>query len=77
MACGRCASSNQKEFPAEICVHLPDLSDLTSPPVLLFPKLLVCLRCGFTEFTLPEGELSLLAQNTSAIASLGKGGKHL
>jgi hypothetical protein len=27
---------------------------------MVFPKLAVCLRCGFTEFTVPERELSVL-----------------
>jgi hypothetical protein len=62
MACGRCSSDLRSEFPAEVYVHLLDLQDLNSPPVLVFPEITVCLHCGFSEFILPEPELSLLAQ---------------
>ena len=60
MPCRSCSSSNQQQFASEICIHLP--GDLKTPAVLVFPNLLVCLDCGFTEFTNPEGELRLLRQ---------------
>jgi hypothetical protein len=69
MACGQCGSGNQKEFPAEICVHLPDLRNLNTPPTLAFPKLLVCLHCGFTQFALSDDALRLLTQDAPVIAS--------
>ncbi len=28
----------------------------------MFPKLAICLDCGFTEFTVPEKELRVLVQ---------------
>ena len=30
----------------------------------VFPKVAVCLECGFTEFTIPERELSVLVHGT-------------
>jgi hypothetical protein len=30
--------------------------------VLVFPTLVVCLKCGVTEFTIPEAELPLLGR---------------
>ena len=54
------------QFVAEINVHFPGLRNLDKPPVLVFPKLLVCLGCGVSKFTLPEGELGLLRGNIAA-----------
>jgi hypothetical protein len=61
MACKSCRSEKQREFGAEICIHFPGLKNLDKPAVLVFPKLLVCLDCGFTQFTVPEAELQCLA----------------
>jgi hypothetical protein len=60
MQCKVCGSHNQTEFNAEINVHFPGLKNVDKPAVLVFPKLLLCLDCGFTEFTLSETELHLL-----------------
>jgi hypothetical protein len=46
---------------SEVAIHFPGLKGLDQPIVWSFPKLLVCLECGFTEFTVPERELSVLA----------------
>ena len=64
MVCRRCASHNQKEFGAEINIHHSGLRELDEPDVLVFPKLVVCLRCGLAEFTVSESELRLLASVT-------------
>jgi hypothetical protein len=61
MPCALCTSSNQAEFTAEINIHLGGLKNIDHPGVLAFPRLLVCLDCGFTQFTAPEAELALLA----------------
>lgn len=64
MPCKKCGSERQAEYGSEINVHSPAHNDLDSEPLLLFPKLLVCLKCGFTEFTLSESELPLLSNRT-------------
>lgn len=61
MICKVCRSNNQNGFNAEINIHFRGLEHLEKPPVLVYPKLVICLHCGFTEFTLPEGELRALA----------------
>jgi hypothetical protein len=60
MQCKACGSHKQAEFNSEINVHFPRLKNLDKPAVFVFPKLLLCLDCGFTEFTLRESELLLL-----------------
>jgi hypothetical protein len=66
MACKRCASERQGSFNGEIALHFPGLQGLDKPIVWVFPKLSVCLRCGSAEFTIPESELGVLAQNAGA-----------
>lgn len=41
MSCTFCQSSNQREFPAEVNIHLPGLRNSSNPGVFVFPKLLV------------------------------------
>ena len=54
MSCASCASSNQREFAAEINVHFRGLENIDNPGILVFAKLLVCLDCGFSRFILTE-----------------------
>lgn len=67
MSCLLCASDNQAEFGTEILVHFPGLKNLDKPPVWVFPKLLVCLDCGFSRFTTPQRELEILAGGAPTI----------
>jgi transposase len=60
MRCPSCGSRNQADFVAEINVHFRGLRNLDKPGILLFPKLLLCLDCGFSCFTTPATELALL-----------------
>jgi hypothetical protein len=66
MACRSCRSEHQTEFGAEINIHFPGRKGLDKPAVLVFPKLVVCLDCGFTELTLAETELRLLGVGAAA-----------
>ena len=61
MSCPTCRSENQMEFSAEMLVHLGGIKNLDKSGVVLFPKVLVCLACGFSQFTVPKTELALLA----------------
>jgi hypothetical protein len=62
MSCRLCGSENQGTFYSEINVHFRELKNLTRRPILVFPKLVVCLDCGLTEFRIEETELRRLAQ---------------
>jgi hypothetical protein len=58
------------EFLGEICLHFPGgLESLNKPLIWVFPKIVVCLDCGWAQFAVPEAELKLIQQN------LGSGGK--
>jgi hypothetical protein len=65
MPCPSCASRNQSEFPVEMIIHLTGLKNVTNPGVLLFPRLLVCLDCGFLQYKVPGSELRLLGTGSS------------
>jgi hypothetical protein len=73
MPCMLCASNHQAEFVAEMNIHFAGLKNLDKPSVWTFPKLMVCLDCGYSQFTIPETELGLLVRDTPAkAASNGK-----
>src|SRR5207302_834461 len=59
MSCKSCKSENQSRLATEIAIHLPGLN---TPHLFLYPRLLVCLDCGFTEFSIPEAELRRLME---------------
>ena len=59
-SCCSCHSINQNSFTAEVAIHFPGLKGLGKPIVWVFPKLLVCLDCGYSEFMLSERELKVL-----------------
>ncbi len=62
MACKKCSAENQSTFNGEVAIHFPGLKGLDKPIVWVFPKLAVCLDCGFTEFTVPESETRVLRE---------------
>jgi hypothetical protein len=64
MACLSCGSKRQAEFSAEMLIHFGGLKNLDKPGVWVFPKLLVCLDCGFLQSTIPVPELASLAAGT-------------
>ncbi len=68
MSCKSCQSENQHALNGEIAIHFPGLKGLDKPIVWVFPKLLVCMNCGFTEFTVPETDLRRLGESAAAAA---------
>jgi hypothetical protein len=76
MTCRLCSSENQREFVSEMVIHFSGLQNMKKPKVLAFPKLRVCMDCGFTESTMRETELRLLGKHAAeqvTAASLSQG----
>jgi len=62
--CPSCASPRKTEFLGEICLHFPGgLESLDRPLVWAFPKVVVCLECGWAQFAVPEAEVKVIQQN--------------
>ena len=69
MTC-KCDSSDKKStLNGEVAIRFPGLQGLDKTTVLVFPKLVVCLQCGLTEFTIPENELRLLVRDARAASA--------
>jgi hypothetical protein len=68
MSCKSCQSQNQRNFTAEVAIHYPGLKGLAKPIVWVFPQLLVCMNCGFTEFAIPEANLRRLVEGAADAA---------
>jgi hypothetical protein len=66
MSCFVCRSANQSEFPTKMVVHFQGQRNLKKVGVWLFPKVLVCLNCGYSRFTVPETELPFLTKSAEA-----------
>jgi hypothetical protein len=64
MTCKGCHSEKRSVYNGEVAIHFSGREGLEKPIVWNFPKLLVCLHCGFTEFTVPKRELQVLEQGT-------------
>jgi hypothetical protein len=45
-------------------IHFNGLTNVSNPGVLAFPKVSVCLDCGFSVFTVQETELTVLSEDT-------------
>jgi hypothetical protein len=69
MRCPSCGSGHQTEFMAEINVHFSGLQNLDRPGVLVFPRVMICLDCGFSRFNTPQAELVELTIGTSTETS--------
>jgi hypothetical protein len=69
MSCKSCSSTNEAEFTAEIMIHFSDRRHLENPGVLAFPRISVCLDCGFSCLTIPEAELQALREANAAPAA--------
>ena len=68
MSCKSCQSENQRTLNGEVAIHFPGLKGLDKPIVWVYPKLPVCMNCGFTEFAIPETDLRRLLEGAADAA---------
>jgi hypothetical protein len=73
MACVECASNNEAKFSTEIAFHFSGMQGLDKPCIFVFPKVLVCLDCGFSRFTTPDTEIVALAKSVGRHEKPGNG----
>jgi hypothetical protein len=72
MPCRLCHSKNQRLFPTEIAVHAPSDGDVENlRQTLVFPQVLVCLDCGFSEFSISDEKLRELPRSKPTIPTEG------
>lgn len=62
MSCLSCASQNLVTLSVEMNMHFTGLRNIDKPGVWLFPDVLVCLDCGYSQFSVPAVELARLAE---------------
>jgi hypothetical protein len=74
MVCSKCTSENMGPFSAEVAIHFPGRAGINKPIVWTFPKLIVCLDCGHTDFTVPDRELTVLVTGAPVEGALVFGG---
>jgi hypothetical protein len=67
MACKQCSSDYQSTLSTEMNIHFPGREGLDKPTVWVFPKVLVCLDCGFAEFVVPTNELHVLVEGLTRV----------
>jgi hypothetical protein len=60
MTC-KCASKIERCFKSEMVLNLHELEDLSRGPVYVCQDMLVCLKCGHAQLTIPQAELERLA----------------
>jgi hypothetical protein len=65
MACKSCGSDKQRDFSAEMIIHFPGRKGLDKPVVPVLTKLVVCLDCGSTMFTIADAQLRLLEEDAA------------
>jgi hypothetical protein len=65
MICPNCSSNALEEFSTEMMLHCVGVQKFNNSGILISPKILVCLECGFSYFTTPENELVLLREGLS------------
>jgi hypothetical protein len=58
MNCPKCQSASLSVIPAEIRLYRNCHRTLSHPPMTPSPDILVCLDCGWSEFSIPRSWLS-------------------
>ena len=76
MICAKCESGSVLVVPAEIRLYHNCHRTLSHPPMTPSPDIMICLDCGWSEFSVPSTWLSagwlrsVRSQNLSTSASI-------
>jgi predicted nucleic-acid-binding Zn-ribbon protein len=70
MSCISCGSNDNAEFVTELIIHFSGLENLDKPGVRAFPRLLVCLNCGYSHFIVQESELASVARGARTLGTM-------
>jgi len=71
MSCTRCLSLHQTELNSEINLHVRGLPNLGESGIFVFPRVLVCLDCGLSQFIIEERELAEIMERNLTQRGLG------
>jgi hypothetical protein len=58
MICTKCQSTSLSVIPAEVRLYRNAPRTLSHPPMTPSPDILVCLDCGWSEFSIPRSWLT-------------------
>jgi len=53
MTCKTCQTPAMASFPADVRFYINGSLTMSAPPLSPSPKVMVCLSCGSSEFTVP------------------------
>jgi len=77
MVCPKCQSTSVSVIAAEVRLYRNPLRTLGHPPMTPSPDVVVCLDCGWGEFSIPPGWLSAGwlrgLRSQVAVSNLGTG----
>jgi hypothetical protein len=58
------------EFDGEMAIHFPGRKGLNTPPIFSFPKLVVCLKCGFMRCSISPAELRQVQDSAGSVEEI-------
>jgi len=54
--CAVCQSTDHREFPAEMNIHVPGTNAVDIPNVWVFQAIFVCMDCGAARFSVSHAK---------------------
>jgi len=67
LSCKSCGSSSLLTLLAETCLSFPGLNGRNADPILVFPTVVVCAKCGVLESHLSDSELKQVNENAAKL----------
>jgi hypothetical protein len=67
MPCKQCSTDHQSTFSTEMNIHFPGRDGPDKPTVWVFPKVVLCVDCGFAELVVPKNELHAFVEGLARL----------